>query len=688
VRFLAGRPEGARALTMSHPWLSPSPALAAKVARARATAALRRLTKVPSTWLGPRASAWAPLLTALPALLRADAGRVLDAVGRVDVLPVLLELSSESVAAAPLERALVTLWLALAGHPGLASPLALPGPFSQGVVDPRTPRLLALGDVRGLAATAQGPVVIGRDGRLPVDVFVASPLPAVDGTVIVDERLNPPDAAVVARVQAALTLVRPALPGGRLERVTIGAGDAAYGEARVGPAVDAADLLSSAQAAFTRAAAAGEPMLGPGGALVEKGRRLAPGDVLARACGNAVALPWRADRAPAAAAIVDDLDDLAVLADPTPAGAELVAAVRALAGAGPAGALRALFVNVDADDFVYSFHFGQSVERRCVERGWRVDRIAIDPSTGRDLAAELGTPVPAPVADGTEMLVSAPDDPVLTAALRRLATRRHGAVVANVRPRLFYDLIEAGKLTAPTLVWDRHLHDGLSEERARRGDDADRTRRLPIRLWSLRGGSGEELERGNAALFDAGLDRVTVRPWPLDLEFFQSTATPQPGRLFAGGESGRDWPLLIEAIRDLPLDVHLVTGRAPAGLPPNVRVDARLPLWRFRDALAAAAVTAIPLVPGGASGVTVVPMAMALGVAVVATWSPWMAQYVTDGEEALLVPAGDVGAFRHALVRLLEEPDLRTRLVANARRRVAALCDLEAFTREMFATLD
>jgi hypothetical protein len=52
---------------------------------------------------------------------------------------------------------------------------------------------------------------------------------------------------------------------------------------------------------------------------------------------------------------------------------------------------------------------------------------------------------------------------------------------------------------------------------------------------------------------------------------------------------------------------------------------------------------------------------------------------------ALLVPAGDVAAFRaHPLY---EHPDLRARLVVNAHRRVAALCDLEAFTREMFATL-
>jgi len=46
-----------------------------------------------------------------------------------------------------------------------------------------------------------------------------------------------------------------------------------------------------------------------------------------------------------------------------------------------------------------------------------------------------------------------------------------------------------------------------------------------------------------------------------------------------------------------------------------------------------------------------------------------------------------VAAFRAALIRLTSDTDLRARLVANARRRVAALCDLDTFTREMFATL-
>jgi len=198
-----------------------------------------------------------------------------------------------------------------------------------------------------------------------------------------------------------------------------------------------------------------------------------------------------------------------------------------------------------------------------------------------------------------------------------------------VRPRLFYDLVATGLLAAPTLLWDRHLHNGLPEEHARRGPAGNRVGNLPIRVWSP---FGESLNGPFAAV---GMARTSNRTWAMDLGFFRSTAIGRPDRLFAGGDSGRDWPLLVDAIRDLPLDVHLVTSQAPAALPPHVRVEKHLSLCRFRDAMAAAAVTAIPMMdPRLVAGLTVLTMAMALGVAVVATHNIWIAEYVTDAAYA------------------------------------------------------
>ena len=670
---------------MSHPWLAPPRALIADVLAATARDVVRDMSSIPLRSLGRYADAWTRLVAALPNLLASDPDAVFDAVTGIDVLSTVQDLVDGDVNEPRLERAVLALWMALAGHRGLTAPLALPGPFRQRVVDPKSARLIELGDVRGIAATARGLVVLVRGRRTTIDEFVVAPLPVVSGAVVVDGALRAPDASVVDQVRRAADPVASSLPAGWLERITIGSGEGVPREARLGAKEGPAELVAAAFRGFVRAAAAADPPLRRTGVVVADGRRLEPADALARACGNAAALPWRPDRSRAADDLASDLDDLSAVADPTASGVPLLEALRAFTRDESAGP-RALLVNVDADDFVYSFQFGRSVERRCAERGWRVDRLTIETGISHDLAAELGHEVPPPIADGSETTVRSEADPAAIAAVRRFATRRYEAVIANVRPKLFYDLVDDGVLATRALLWDRHLHDGLKEERARRGVDAARIRALPIQVWSLLGQAGPEL---SLDLVNAGLERGAGHPWPMDLEFFRSDVRPQPGRIFAGGDSSRDWELFIEAVRDLPLDIHLVTARPPENVPAQVRVEARrLPLSRFRDAMAEATICVIPLVREIAAGVTVLPMAMALGIAVVATRTGWIEKYVTHEQEALLVPGGDADALRSALLRLDNDAELRARLVANARRRVTELCELEAFTREMFSTLD
>jgi glycosyltransferase involved in cell wall biosynthesis len=79
--------------------------------------------------------------------------------------------------------------------------------------------------------------------------------------------------------------------------------------------------------------------------------------------------------------------------------------------------------------------------------------------------------------------------------------------------------------------------------------------------------------------------------------------------------------------------------------------------------------------------------AMALGVPVVSSDLPAIRELITDGVDGLLAPAGDVDRLADAVRRLLDEPHLRRRLGAQARRTVVQRFDVERNVRALAETL-
>jgi D-inositol-3-phosphate glycosyltransferase len=81
----------------------------------------------------------------------------------------------------------------------------------------------------------------------------------------------------------------------------------------------------------------------------------------------------------------------------------------------------------------------------------------------------------------------------------------------------------------------------------------------------------------------------------------------------------------------------------------------------------------------------VITEAMAMERPVVGFASGAQPEIITDGEDGLLVPAGDCDALAEALVRLLEDPPLRKRLGARARQTVIERFSPSRQAREMTA---
>jgi glycosyltransferase involved in cell wall biosynthesis len=371
---------------------------------------------------------------------------------------------------------------------------------------------------------------------------------------------------------------------------------------------------------------------------------------------------------------------------------------------------RVLLVNLDFRDFVYSHLWGRAVLDGCARRGLFVDMVAVNPSVGRDLAAELGVNRSALDADigGTTAYVHGPDESQFRSVVGQILDRhRYDTLILNCDAPLFIHLMldrERDLAGTRWLVYDRHLHIDL---RAHDHDAQLRDRivasdmhlftiqeiaigaELPssTRLFTAEIAEGTDFVRSLKRL---GLteERIHLQQWPLDDDFF----SPQPDAartdafvVFTGGDSGRDYATLFVAIRDLPIQVRLCAHRYPMPLPPNVRILPRLPLHQFRDEIARATVVIVPLTgEPPVSGVSVVAMAKMMGKPVIASDNAVIRMHIRSHDAGgYLTPAGDVAMLRALLNRLIGSPADRERLGREARVQAARDLSLRAFVDRM-----
>lgn len=133
------------------------------------------------------------------------------------------------------------------------------------------------------------------------------------------------------------------------------------------------------------------------------------------------------------------------------------------------------------------------------------------------------------------------------------------------------------------------------------------------------------------------------------------------------------YPLIKAQAPDVTLSITGSTQKVdPAGLALDKSVTLTGYVDDIRLPVAGAAVCVVPIRQGGGTRLKILE-AMALGTPVVATRKGAEGLEVVDGEHLLL--ADDPVTFAAATLSLIQNPELRARLAANARRLVAARYD-------------
>jgi hypothetical protein len=185
--------------------------------------------------------------------------------------------------------------------------------------------------------------------------------------------------------------------------------------------------------------------------------------------------------------------------------------------------------------------------------------------------------------------------------------------------------------------------------------------------------------------------RVRFVPWAVTIK--DERPSTDNGRVFAGGNSLRDYaPLIAAAERiDAPVDIATsVLATAELGTAPaNLTVGPR-PQAEYDQMLRDAAVVVVPLEARDdrSSGQTTYINAMARGKAIVVTDTPGVRDYITDGETGLIVPPGDAAAMAHAITRLLADSAERARIGRQAREHAFGELTLTHYATRLLELVD
>ena len=190
--------------------------------------------------------------------------------------------------------------------------------------------------------------------------------------------------------------------------------------------------------------------------------------------------------------------------------------------------------------------------------------------------------------------------------------------------------------------------------------------------------------------------RLHLIPFHADSHFYAPRPAPiGPARICSAGLELRDYPTLIDAVRDLDVEVRLAAA-SPWSKRANETEDRSLPAHvsargysyrELRDLYASSRFVVVALYETDfQAGVTTILEAMAMGKAVIVSRTAGQRDVIQDGVNGIYVPPGDVRALRQAIVGLLASPQRAAELGANARRTIEREMSLDLWV-ERIATV-
>ena len=185
-------------------------------------------------------------------------------------------------------------------------------------------------------------------------------------------------------------------------------------------------------------------------------------------------------------------------------------------------------------------------------------------------------------------------------------------------------------------------------------------------------------------------ERVAYTPWYVWLSVQEEAlSTNRGGFVFAGGDSMRDYGSLIEAARELPMEVRIASYSGPpqgSEPPPNVSFGSLPPEQYFKTMCeASVVVVALAADTERSAGQQSYLNPIAKGKLVVLNDTTGVRDYLRDRETALIVPSGDPAALAQAIGWALDpaNADAVDRIADQGRREVRERFGLDRYVGQL-----
>lgn len=157
--------------------------------------------------------------------------------------------------------------------------------------------------------------------------------------------------------------------------------------------------------------------------------------------------------------------------------------------------------------------------------------------------------------------------------------------------------------------------------------------------------------------------------------------------ILSAGKAGRDYALLINAVRNMDVAVKIVSDRGSVAgitIPENVRLYIDIPHSEYMKLLENCLFVVVPLKDLPMSiGQVVILEAMALGKAVIATRTIGTVDYIQTNHNGILIEHDDLRELKDAISLLMGDDKLREKLTDNALKSVIDLHTFDIYIKNI-----